>query len=55
MPNKRIHLILAPIIRAKKGTYEKLFDELKQYGFSRIRLDSQIINLEDDEVAEKQG
>lgn len=46
-------LILAPIIRAKKGTYEKLFDELKQSGFARIRLDSQIINLEDDEVAEE--
>jgi excinuclease ABC subunit A len=46
-------LILAPIIRAKKGTYEKLFDELKQSGFARIRLDSQIINLEDDELAEE--
>jgi excinuclease ABC subunit A len=43
-------LILAPIIRAKKGTYEKLFDELKQSGFARIRLDSQIINLEDDDL-----
>src|ERR687892_49271 len=42
-------MILAPIISAKKGTYEKLFNELKQDGFSRIRLDGVITNLEDEE------
>src|SRR5690349_5678206 len=42
-------MILAPIIQSKKGTYEKLFEELKQNGFARIRLDNEIINLEDDE------
>src|SRR4026208_217619 len=38
-------LLLAPIIEAKKGTYEKLFQELKQNGYTRIRLDGEIINL----------
>src|SRR6187397_984193 len=38
-------LLLAPIVEAKKGTYEKLFQELKQNGYTRIRLDGEIINL----------
>ena len=42
-------IILAPIIQSKKGTYEKLFSELKQDGFARIRVDGEIINLEDEE------
>ena len=40
-------LLLAPIVEAKKGTYEKLFQELKQNGYTRIRLDGEIINLSD--------
>ncbi|HEU4445448.1 MAG TPA: excinuclease ABC subunit UvrA [Nitrososphaeraceae archaeon] len=43
--NKRI-LILGPVVREKKGTYEKLFQQLKQDGFARIRLDGKIINLD---------
>jgi excinuclease ABC subunit A len=42
-------MILAPVIQSKKGTYEKLFNELKQNGFARIRLDGEITNLEDEE------
>ena len=42
-------LLLAPIVESKKGTYEKLFKELKQGGYSRIRLDGQIVNLNDDD------
>jgi excinuclease ABC subunit A len=41
-------LILAPIVQAKKGTYEKLFQQIQQDGFSRIRLDGEIINLDED-------
>ena len=43
--NKRT-LILGPMVRGKKGTYEKLFQQLKQDGFARIRLDGKIINLD---------
>jgi excinuclease ABC subunit A len=49
-------LLLAPIVESKKGTYEKLFQELKQNGYTRIRLDGEIINLSDDnEEDNKQG
>jgi excinuclease ABC subunit A len=37
------------VVQAKKGTYEKLFEELKQEGFSRIRLDGEVTNLEEEE------
>jgi|RhiMetdeSRZDD1v2_1073273.scaffolds.fasta_scaffold02521_9 excinuclease ABC subunit A len=40
-------LILAPIVQAKKGTYEKLFQQIQQDGFSRVRLDGEIISLEE--------
>src|SRR4051812_3660483 len=46
--------ILGPIIQAKKGTYEKLFDQLKQDGFSRIRLDGEITRLDEEEEEEEE-
>ena len=41
-------LILAPLIQRKKGTYEKLFEQMKKDGYSRARVDGQIITLEDE-------
>lgn len=38
-------LILAPLIRRKKGTYEKLFEQVKKTGYSRVRVDNDIIEL----------
>jgi excinuclease ABC subunit A len=42
-------MVMGPVVQAKKGTYEKLFEELRQDGYSRIRLDGEVTNLEDDE------
>ena len=42
-------IILAPIVQEKKGTYEKLFQELRADGFSRIRLDGEVLNLDEEE------
>ncbi|MEM4253675.1 MAG: excinuclease ABC subunit UvrA, partial [Candidatus Nitrosotenuis sp.] len=41
-------LILAPLVQRKKGTYEKLFEQIKKDGYSRARVDGQIILLEDE-------
>ena len=41
-------LILSPIIQRKKGTYEKLFEQIKKDGYSRIRLDGEILSLDDE-------
>jgi len=39
-------LILASLVRRKKGTYEKLFEQVKKQGYSRIRVDGEIIELD---------
>jgi len=41
-------LILAPIIQRKKGTYEKLFEQIKKDGYSRIRLDNEVTSLDEE-------
>ena len=40
--------VLAPIIRAKKGEYTKLFADLQKNGFVRVRVDGTIYELTDD-------
>ena len=37
--------ILAPIIRCKKGEYQSLFEELRQEGFVRVKVDDKSIIL----------
>ena len=37
--------VISPVIRGKKGTYEKLFDEFRQKGYSKIRLNGNIMEL----------
>src|SRR5574341_2011536 len=34
--------ILAPVVRGRKGEYEKLFEDLARKGFSRARVDGQV-------------
>ncbi|HJL67829.1 MAG TPA: excinuclease ABC subunit UvrA, partial [Nitrosopumilus sp.] len=41
-------LILSPIIQRKKGTYEKLFEQIKKDGYSRIRLNNEILSLDEE-------
>ena len=40
-------LILAPLVRGRKGEYQNLFSELKKQGFVRIRLDGSVISLDE--------
>ncbi|MBU1887711.1 MAG: excinuclease ABC subunit UvrA, partial [Candidatus Omnitrophica bacterium] len=39
-------LVLAPVIRGRKGEYNNLFEELKKQGFVRARVDGSIFSLE---------
>ncbi|HRO65855.1 MAG TPA: excinuclease ABC subunit UvrA, partial [Candidatus Dojkabacteria bacterium] len=41
-------LVLAPIVKARKGTYEELFQRLLNQGYLRVRVDGEIFNLEED-------
>lgn len=41
-------LILAPVVRARKGTYQAVFEEIRKAGFIRLRVDGQVYNLDDE-------
>lgn len=38
-------VLLAPLIRARKGHYRELFDQMRKQGFSKVRIDGYIIDL----------
>ncbi|MGG7144647.1 excinuclease ABC subunit UvrA [Clostridium nigeriense] len=43
--------ILAPVIRGKKGTHDKILDNIKRSGFVRARIDGSIYELSEEEVS----
>lgn len=42
--------ILAPIAKGKKGEFLSTFEELRQEGFVRVKVDGKIYNLDEDEI-----
>ncbi|WP_182354852.1 excinuclease ABC subunit UvrA [Flaviflexus huanghaiensis] len=45
--------ILAPVVRGRKGEYSQLFADLQQQGFSRAKVDGQLIRLDSPPVLDK--
>ncbi len=45
--------LLAPLIRQRKGTYQKVFDDVKRQGYVRIRVDGAFYNVDDDITMER--
>ncbi|HHY88842.1 MAG TPA: excinuclease ABC subunit UvrA [Chloroflexi bacterium] len=41
-------LILAPVVRARKGTYQAVFEEIRKAGFVRVRVDGTVYSLDED-------
>lgn len=42
--------ILAPIIRGKKGTHERVLDNIKKNGYVRARVDGEIYELAEEDI-----
>lgn len=42
--------ILAPVVRGKKGEFQSVFEELRQEGFVRVKVDDEIYNLDEDDI-----
>ena len=40
--------ILAPVVRARKGEYTKLFQDFQKQGFVRVRVDGEVLELSDE-------
>ena len=41
-------LILSPLVRARKGTYQAVFEEIRKAGFARARVDGKVHSLDDE-------
>src|SRR5881275_87583 len=53
LPEGTRFMVLAPMVRGRKGEYGKLFDELRSEGFSRVVVDGELRMLEDKIVLDK--
>src|SRR5437588_9948763 len=50
LPEGTRFMVLAPIVRGRKGEYGKQFEELRAEGFSRVKVDGELKRL-DEEIA----
>lgn len=53
MPPKTKIMILAPIVKSKKGTQKFVFEGLKKAGFQRVRVNGKIYDIDDDITLDK--
>ncbi len=42
--------VLSPVVRGKKGTYEKLFEKYQKEGFARVRVNKKIYTTDDEVI-----
>ncbi len=47
LPDETKLFILSPIVRSKKGQYKELFEEFKKKGYVRIRIDGEMLSIEE--------
>lgn len=43
--DKQKVLVLAPVVKGRKGHYRELFEQIKKWGFLRVRIDGEIVEL----------
>jgi excinuclease ABC subunit A len=55
LPDGTRFQVLAPVVRGRKGEYEGLVSELAQQGFTRARIDGEVVELADFLRAAKAG
>jgi excinuclease ABC subunit A len=48
LPEGRRILVLAPVVRGRKGTYQAVFEEIRKAGFLRARLDGAVHGLDEE-------
>jgi excinuclease ABC subunit A len=48
LPAESKILILAPMVRGRKGTYQAVFEEIRKAGFVRARVDGKVYNLDEE-------
>jgi excinuclease ABC subunit A len=53
LPEGTRFMVLAPIVRGRKGEYGKQLEELRAEGFSRVKLDGELRRLDEEIVLDK--
>ncbi len=53
LPNGERFVVLAPIVRDRKGTHEKVFSDAKKSGYVRVRVDGSIYELTEEIILDK--
>tara|TARA_B100000315_G_scaffold160284_1_gene148804 strand:+ start:1977 stop:4922 length:2946 start_codon:yes stop_codon:yes gene_type:complete len=48
LPQDSRIMILAPLVKGRKGEYQAVFDDLRKAGYARVRVDGQTHDLSDD-------
>ncbi len=48
LPDGTRILVLAPVVRGRKGTYQAVFEEIRKAGFVRARVDGTVFNLDEE-------
>ena len=51
-PEERV-MVLAPIVRGRKGEFKKEMEKLVQHGFTRARIDGELLDLQDEPTLNK--
>ncbi|HSB89744.1 MAG TPA: excinuclease ABC subunit UvrA, partial [Anaerolineales bacterium] len=41
-------LILAPLVRGRKGTHQAVFDEIRRAGFARVRVNGRVVGVDEE-------
>jgi excinuclease ABC subunit A len=52
LPESTKFLVLAPVVRGRKGEFAKLFEQLRADGFVRVRVNGEILRLDDEQAIE---
>ena len=53
LPEGNKFMVLAPVVRGRKGEYGKLFEELRAEGFTRVKVNGDLRRLEEEIVLDK--
>jgi excinuclease ABC subunit A len=53
LPEGKKFLVLAPLVKDRKGEHREIFDQARKAGFTRVRVDGVVVSLEDDVRLEK--
>jgi excinuclease ABC subunit A len=54
MPAGARLMVLAPVVRKRKGEHTRLLDDLRKNGYPRVRIDGQLYDIEDTPPLDKQ-